>query len=200
MPDYAELDEHTAVWVADARFLLDQLGAWSQMDPEGLLTGRLDLDRVGVFGHSYGGAMAVEACFQDPRLKACENLDGGLFSPARSTGGRAIVQPLMLQLAANHPKNDYTITNAFNGARNAWEITIDQTEHGSFFDGDLLADYFLGPAARQMSFGALDPRRATAISNAYTIAFFRRHLIGDAEPLLDGNSPFYPEVSLIARP
>jgi hypothetical protein len=39
-----------------------------------------------------------------------------------------------------------------------------------------------------------------AISNAYTIAFFRKHLVGADEPLLDGASPDYPEVTFAKRP
>jgi dienelactone hydrolase len=59
--------------VADIGFVLDRLAT----DGAGLdgLDGNLDLERVGVIGHSNGGIAAVEMC-DDPRVRACVNLDG----------------------------------------------------------------------------------------------------------------------------
>lgn len=49
--------------LADVRFVLDQLPALAN---EGTLAGgRLDLDRIGIVGHSNGGITAVAACRQD---------------------------------------------------------------------------------------------------------------------------------------
>jgi predicted dienelactone hydrolase len=79
-----------AVWVADARFTLDQLARLNGADA--LLRGHLDLERVGVFGHSFGGATAAEVVRIDPRFKAAINMDGAVFS---MTDGRQIVRPLL---------------------------------------------------------------------------------------------------------
>ncbi len=48
--------------------------------------------------------------------------------------------------------------------------------------------------------GPIDPWRAHAFINAYTLAFFDRHLGGRPAPLLDGLIRPYPEVSLERRP
>src|SRR3954463_10414679 len=83
-----------AVRVADTRFVLDTLSALnagSNPDaehrplPDGLC-GALDLSTVGMFGHSLGGATAAEAMFEDPRIKAGVNLDGGLIGPVVTAG------------------------------------------------------------------------------------------------------------------
>ncbi len=50
----------------DMRFLLDELVLINSSDP--LLAGQLDLDRIGVYGISYGG-MVVETCRCDSRVK-----------------------------------------------------------------------------------------------------------------------------------
>jgi dienelactone hydrolase len=50
----------------DMTFLLDKLAVLNTGDP--LLAGRLDLDRIGVSGASYGG-MVVETCRSDSRVK-----------------------------------------------------------------------------------------------------------------------------------
>jgi hypothetical protein len=40
---------------------------------------RLDLSRIGAFGHSEGGKAAIRACQIDIRLRACLNQDGEMF-------------------------------------------------------------------------------------------------------------------------
>jgi len=80
-----ERDAIGEVWLADVRFVLDSLARLNQ--DEGLLAGRLDLSRVGIFGHSFGGATAAAAVARDPRFRAGINLDGSDFS---STNGDKI--------------------------------------------------------------------------------------------------------------
>jgi Platelet-activating factor acetylhydrolase, isoform II len=82
----------------DLRFALDELG---RLDVgRQLLAGRIDIERVGVFGHSFGGAAAVVACQTDSRFAACANLDGGLWrAPERA----AVDRPCLL-VFAEHPE------------------------------------------------------------------------------------------------
>ena len=70
------LDRLIELWTADERFVLNQMAQLSANDQQGRFTGRLDLRRVGVFGHSFGGATALEVCRVDTRCKAGVNLDG----------------------------------------------------------------------------------------------------------------------------
>ena len=51
----------------DAIFTLNQLVALNQADPNGILTGRLDMQHVGTFGVSLGGIVVGEACRLEPR-------------------------------------------------------------------------------------------------------------------------------------
>ena len=48
--------------------------------------GRLDLHRIGVFGHSRGGATAADAMLSDRRIGAGVNLDGGMWGPVVKRG------------------------------------------------------------------------------------------------------------------
>ena len=47
---------------------------------------RLDFERVGIVGYSFGGAVAAETSRQDPRFKAAVNLDGWLFGDVGRLG------------------------------------------------------------------------------------------------------------------
>jgi hypothetical protein len=63
------------VWAKDMAFELDQM---DRLDSErgSRFYGRLDTGRAGMFGHSLGGATALEACASDGRCRAAANLDG----------------------------------------------------------------------------------------------------------------------------
>ena len=71
-------------WAADLRFALDQLETLNTADTAGgIFAGRLDLKRVGVVGHSLGGATALQFCRDDTRCVAGIDVDG---APIVSTG------------------------------------------------------------------------------------------------------------------
>jgi dienelactone hydrolase len=57
-------------WVGDFTYVLDRMAA----DP--MFQKRIDWKRVGVFGHSFGGAAAMHALHMDERFKRGANLDG----------------------------------------------------------------------------------------------------------------------------
>src|SRR5438270_5803860 len=63
-------------WTVDMAFVLDRLGQLNASDPSGKFTGRLDMARVGVFGHSFGGAQAAQFCHDDSRCQAGIDIDG----------------------------------------------------------------------------------------------------------------------------
>src|SRR6266404_5650430 len=50
-------------WIADIGFVLDRLEGLNTSDPSGKFKARLDMTRLGVFGHSFGGATALQFCY-----------------------------------------------------------------------------------------------------------------------------------------
>jgi dienelactone hydrolase len=63
----------------DSSFVLDQLEGLAKSEPGSPLVGYMDLTRVGILGHSFGGATAVQAVATDERFLAGLNIDGSLF-------------------------------------------------------------------------------------------------------------------------
>ncbi len=96
--------EHLNVWVHDIQFVLDELEKINKHDPNGLLTAKFDLSRIGVFGHSFGGAAATQACRIDIRCKAGADIDGALQG---KDAEKAFNKPFMIVLAKKfvHPSN-----------------------------------------------------------------------------------------------
>lgn len=82
------------VWAADQRFVLDQLTTWNAQ--HALLRDRLDLKRVGAFGHSLGGAASAHAAQTDVRIQAVINMDGTMFGAITTEGSRV---PFLLMQA-----------------------------------------------------------------------------------------------------
>jgi dienelactone hydrolase len=76
-----------------ASHVIDALEVLDRVDPNGRFGGRLDLDRIGIVGYSLGGAIAMQLCWRDDRLKAAVNIDGWFFDAAQ---GGWIEQPFMM--------------------------------------------------------------------------------------------------------
>jgi len=72
------------VWAQDVIFVMNRL---DQLDatPGNMWSQRLDLARLGVFGHSFGGATAAQVC-QMGAHKAGIDIDGDLFGSVVQTG------------------------------------------------------------------------------------------------------------------
>ncbi|MDQ0047993.1 putative dienelactone hydrolase [Paenibacillus polymyxa] len=47
-------------WVKDASFVVDQIEELSKHDPDQRFTERMDLERIGMYGHSFSGAITVQ--------------------------------------------------------------------------------------------------------------------------------------------
>ena len=83
------------VWAGDVRFAIDRL-AQLNSDPKDRFHGRFDIARVGLFGQSFGGAVAAEACSTDPRCKAAIDIGGNLFDGVLKEG---IKEPFLFVLS-----------------------------------------------------------------------------------------------------
>jgi len=194
----AALDRAFDVRLADVRFVLDRLEQLEASNLPGRLRGRLDLSRVGMFGHSFGGAAAAEAMRVDPRIKAGANLDGSFYG---SVARGSLDAPFMLMTA---PRGVGPSENAFlsrlRGSQLA--LTLAGSDHFSFSDlvvlGRPLARIVPG-LLRGFPLGSIDPARAIRIQRAYLAAFFSAHLRGTREPLLDRPWRGHPEVRFRGR-
>src|SRR5258708_32408058 len=63
-------------WTGDIAFVLDRLAQMNASDSSGKFLGRLDMTRVGILGHSLGGAVALQFCHEDFRCQAGIAIDG----------------------------------------------------------------------------------------------------------------------------
>ena len=194
----------------DVSFTLDQLAALNLADPNGVLAGKLDLLRVGVFGVSLGGIVTGEACRLDARLRACLVIDApmsidvvkaGLKQPSMWITRDAASMRIERQRAGGWP--DAEIEAHQNSMRATYEgssgagyfVQMPGMFHSDFTD---IASWT--PLARVLGLaGTIDEGRAHNIVNAYSRSFFDRHLAGRPAALLDGAAKHDPKVLFESR-
>jgi predicted dienelactone hydrolase len=187
----AEIPHDEAFWVrlgagraADVSFVLDQLIETHR--------GLIDRARIGMAGHSAGGAAAIATMLADRRVRAGIDIDGSTSSPMPDGG---LARPfLFLGRQAQYQPGS-------GGAAATWEgdwdhligwrrwLTVTGALHASFTDVGLLAE------ASGLGTGAgLPATRVSEITRRYTRAFFDLHLRGEPQDVLMAPSARYPEV------
>jgi predicted dienelactone hydrolase len=192
--DHPVSDPVYRLWTGDTRFTLNQLEKLNA-DTKSPLKGRLDFDRVGVFGHSIGATATAQVAKDDTRVRAAILLDGTLMGDV--VRNPIIPKPLLLMSASSFKgkerqpglkgRNDVMNTLLHN-ARPSYVVTIAGTTHS------FPADTGLMPFAKDWQGQSANPSRAMTITRAYVNAFFDQHLLGKASSLLNGPAPEYPEV------
>src|SRR5205807_5181414 len=90
-------------WTSDMAFVFDKLEQLNASPASGKFAGRLELTRVGVFGHSFGGATAAQFCHEDSRCKAGIDVDG---APHGSVIQAGIHRPFMFLLSDHSRESD----------------------------------------------------------------------------------------------
>lgn len=180
--------EAASYLTADVAFAIDQL-ARLNAPGSGQFAGHLDLNRMAATGHSYGGNIAVEACYRLILIKACAQFDGGAFGPVRDSG---LTKPYMLIRPAlindGFPRG--VAQNQIIGSlkSDGFEVNIEGAVHRSFMDAHIIS-----PAGRGE---AMPPERVLQISSAYLRAFLDAYLEGKPSGLLATSPSPYREVYL----
>ena len=195
-----------AAWTADVGFALDRLARLNTAEPASKFTGRLDLTRVGIFGHSFGGAQAAEFCSQDSRCKAGVDVDGSLHGNVIQTGIRT---PFMFLLSGQDDFSscDVEVRQIWADIRFVYSrlpankrllITIRGGNHFLFSDdGALLKSHILMRTLRTFGVFHMDGRRQLAVTAYCLRSFFDTYLKGPGIPLPSIASPLYPEVQVL---
>jgi hypothetical protein len=191
-------------WTADIAFVLDRLEQLKASDASGKFTGRLDMTRVGVFGHSFGGAAAALFCYEDSRCKAGIDVDG---APHGSVIQAGLHRPFMF-LLSDHGResgpeslqikaNIQSIYNRLPPDGRAF-IEIRGANHFLFSDdGALLKSHIVLGTLRMLGMIGIDGRRQLAVTAYCLYSFFDAYLKGTSVSRVKISSPLYPEIQVL---
>jgi dienelactone hydrolase len=190
-------------WSADMGFALDQLERLNTSDPSGRFLGRLDMQRVGVFGHSLGGAEALQFCHDDSRCKAGIDVDG---APLGSVIGEGVTQPFMFLLSEHESESDAETRPVKANISSIYDrlpcdrrllIMIRGASHYMFSDdGAMLKSPLVMRVMRTLGIVRLDGRRQVAVAAHYISTFFDVYLQGAPASKLQ-SQPEYPEIEYV---
>ena len=194
----------------DVSFTLDQLASINKSDPNNILTGKLDLQHIGMFGVSFGGIVGAEACLKDPRLNACLVMDVvmsadvvklGLQQPGMWITRDAGTMRLEREKSGGWTEADIKQTQStMRAVYNSLPGDGYFVQVPGMFHIDLTDDNTLSPIFPIIGFsGPIGSQRAHDIINAYSLAFFDRHLKNLPKALLEGSAKQYPEVLFETR-
>ena len=190
-------------WTSDTSFVLGRLQKLNSADSSGKFTGHLNMARVGMFGHSLGGATTLLFCQEDTRCKAAIDLDG---APHGSVIQTVVHQPFMFLMSdhshENDPESHQIITNIQaiydhlpQDAR--LRVMIRGANHFTFSDdGALLKSHLIRGLFRTLRKIGIDGDRQLAITSYCLRNFFDTYLKGKTSTA-NIPAPQYPEIQTI---
>jgi dienelactone hydrolase len=188
------------IWTADIDFVLRRLRGLNTEGPSGRFTGRFDFQRLGIFGHSFGGAQALQFCHQDTRCRAAIDIDGIPFGSVVQEG---LNKPGMI-LLSDHSRDTHDpsagqiladLRSIYTRLPSGLFVTIGGANHFSFSDQILLKSGVLISALMAVRvFGHLAPARGLTITTDYVDAFFDVYLSGAPSSQLTSLAAKNPEV------
>jgi len=161
--------------VNDLRFVLNML---TKLNVDSVFDGFMDLGRVGVLGHSYGGATAIQTSFEDDRFKSCLVLDSWM-NPIPDTILKSGIQQPFLYLGRPHwGDSDYPsspkIVKSFVALnpKNNYHFILKDSRHLDFCDAPLFS-----PLSRWvLETGTVPAKKAVDITNKVSLSFFDHFL------------------------
>lgn len=184
------------VWTQDVEFVLTQLTNLNA-DPGSAFQNRMDLQRIGFWGHSFGGASALAICQTDSRCRAGIDMDGTPWGEETQT---PVAKPFMFvteDYQQSCDQNCQLMRQVYNNTQPgaAYFLSVSGAGHFNFSDLPYRHAPLVRPLFRLAGYeGSIQPVRALDITNAYLVAFFDHYLKGTQEDLLQQPSAAYPEV------
>ena len=163
----------------DVGFIIDQIREIETGMIDSKLSGRLDLDRVALGGHSYGGATAILASHNHEIVKACVVLDGWISPIPDKVISEGINVPFLFMGRPSWHDSDYPgnyerlaslITHSSN---EKYDLRINQTLHLDYTDIPLMS-----PLVKHvMDVGDLKPSTTLSLINDLVLGFLEVHLL-----------------------
>lgn len=143
---------------------------------------KLDSSALGVFGHSFGGAAAGQACLENSSFDGFINMDGAPFGDSVHT---IIKQPFMIIKGDKHI--NFIEAGYDPRQTNYIDVTINGAKHLDFTDFTVLL-----PSLKYLgALGSTGGYLQEIILKDYVTSFFDKYLKGMNAPLLDESIPKY---------
>tara|TARA_B100000131_G_C18074249_1_gene595744 strand:- start:241 stop:1392 length:1152 start_codon:yes stop_codon:yes gene_type:complete len=159
----------------DISFLIDRVEDINKGIINTSLKGKINLNKIGIFGHSYGGATSILSSIIDNRIDACLTLDAW-FVPLKENILKQKYDKPFLHVGQkkwsnemNYQKLDLFLDNCIN---DKYKLIVKDSKHFDFTD----IPHFSNLTQRLGISGKIDKNDLKSIINELTIGFFDYHL------------------------
>jgi len=181
---------------ADINLVIDSLKSENFGTKDEIIKGHMDLTKIGLFGHSLGGATAAQIGRERDDIRAVIVIDGTLIGDIIELNSdnkeilidKSYNKPLMQMYNSSFENQEAKETsylpniNAFNNATGAaYSLCIKDSGHLNFTDLPRISPFLAG----MLGTGTVDSFEAIEIVNEYSLAFFDKHVKGQHTTLLD---------------
>lgn len=172
----------------DIIFALNQIIKIHHGGIKSKLNGKLNLEKIAVGGHSYGGATAIQSAKIDERIKTCFILDGWINPVPKTTIEQGLQKPILSMgrpsWADSDYPNNYNLLNQLfsNSSASRYNLIIKNTLHLDYTDIPLYS-----PIIKYvMDVGDLPPSTSHKLINNLIFTFLESHLLD--KPIKDYNN------------
>lgn len=190
--DYYTTRDWMDLRVADENFVLNTIAANVNADSKDTLFSIIDMENIGVIGHSLGGASSAQIGRERNDIDAVIVLDGTMLGEEIGfENGSTILDdmpypvPLLNIYAEDHYQNavelvgdDYENFYVSRNAVCAYEVVIKDAGHLNFTDLPL----FSPTLAKMLGTGTVDSRYCIEKTNSLVLTFFDSYLKGGEIP------------------
>jgi dienelactone hydrolase len=191
------LDRLVKIWSDDTHFILNYLEQLNTSDSSNQFFKKLNLNSVGVFGHSFGGATAAQFCLNDQRCKAGVDMDGAPYGTVIKKG---LNKPFMFLLADHSSETDSVsvhiksnIEEIYNSQpENHYCIYLEGTQHFNFSDLPFQKEYLISRMSGGT--GSIGGKRGIEIISSCLLAFFDEYLKGQSSTKIKNLNKLYSEI------
>ena len=156
------------------------------------LKNSLDLDNIGVFGHSFGGGTSIVVASTDERIDACFGLDAWFLPVPSSVLNSDLNKPFLHLGQVRWKEKDYYLKlDTLAGNNSAWSLRLD-VQGATHYDFTDFSQF--NQLTKRYGSGEIDAPRIRRITNSVIRDFFNHYLKNG--PALAGETyeKLYPEV------
>ena len=175
---------------ADIQFMLDEMARGNFLSEA--LKNSLDLEHIGLFGHSFGGGTSIVVASTDDRIDACFGLDAWFLPVPSSVLNSDLNKPFLhLGQVRWKEKDNYLKLDTLAGNNSAWSMRLD-VQGATHYDFTDFSQF--NRLTKRYGSGEIAPPRIRRITNSVIRDFFDHYLKNGPALAGDTYEKLYPEV------